>query len=843
MADEPQYLDHLYISGHAASERFRRSGGGKAKVQSVGRRRHGRKLKSEAGQAFATFDAERDLLNLSDVELRALGTIVVLEGSPGTDYPLKVESLTSRTSHRERRPRWILLSVHPATPDTPEQATVWVADAYRQQFLKLFQDYLDAETSQGNPKNRELVANISRIRRAVLDDLWTSAGTPPQHGTTWWEIWLDATSEHAQDLDRFVEANGLRSLHRSILLRDRVVVWVQATWQQLELLTYTRIPVAEIRSPEFIDTVEDLSADETIEYVQDLASRVTAAPHDAPAVCHLDTGVLRSHVLLRDSLSEDDHHTILGTSGTDVHPSGHGTSMAGLALFGNLEPHLTGNSVIRLQHRLESVRMAPAPHERAIAPIDFGSATVQAVTLPEITNPRRRVFCLTLSTQPDNPGEPTLWSAAVDALAVGSDSTHVGEQFRLLSAPDPDAARLIIVAAGNVDRYDLDHRVNSDTSAIEDPGQAWNALTVGAYTDLTATPAHPQYDGWTVMAGAGQLSPHSRTSVMFNQRKWPIKPDICVEGGNVLTDGAQTFEPRHALLSLRTTGHAHDSALTSANATSAATAQASRLASLAMCRYPDYWPETVRGLLPHCAEWTSAMSEEVKADQLKNARLQLLRRYGWGVPTEDAVLNSTRRAVTMVTQDQFVPFEGDDYTMRQFRLHTLPWPADALRAIAAADVRLRITLSYFIEPSASRRGWRRRYAYPSHSLRFDLQGPLEKRSDFIARINRDAQSDEDGAPRTSPKSDRWLLGEQQRCFGSLHQDEWHGLASELAECNSIAVYPVGGWWKNSKSPDRRDNAVRYALLISLTTTEQHIDLYTPIETQLHIPVITPIATN
>lgn len=614
-------------------------------------------------------------------------------------------------------------------------------------------------------------------------------------------------------------------------------MWVQATWEQLQILPFLSVPIAEIRRPEFLDSIEDLPVGEQNEYVQDLAARIIPARVDAPAVCHLDTGVFRTHLLLRDSLSTDDHHSIMGESGTDV--NGHGTSMAGLALYGNLDGLLTTNKPVQLVHRLESVRMSPGPGEQQTDPLDYGTATANAVALPEIAAARRRVFCLPLSTTPDKPGEPTLWSATVDALAVGTDIVRDGTTLRLLTMPDESAARLIVIAAGNVDSYQLDHRTESDTSAIEDPAQAWNALTVAAHTDLDALPGNPDYDGWKPMAKAGELSPHSRTSVMFAPRRWPIKPDICMEGGNVLSDGAAGFEDRHPLFSLRSTGSANDMRLASANATSAATAQASRLAALTMVRYPEYWPETVRGLLTHAAEWTPPMEAELRSESGKAGRLNLLRRYGWGVPTEAAVLCSTEQAVTLVSQDRFVPFDGD-YRMRKFRLHTLPWPADVLSNIGDAPVRLRITLSYFIEPSASRRGWRQRYSYPSHGLRFDLQSSIETQAEFVRRINRDAQDDEEGISRTGTTTDRWFIGPSQRHLGSLHQDEWTGTGQELAACNSIAVYPTGGWWKNNRRSDRKSLPVRYALIVSLRTHEQGIDLYAPIAAELRVPALTPI---
>ncbi|WP_313317273.1 S8 family peptidase [Gordonia sputi] len=708
--------------------------------------------------------------------------------------------------------------------------------------MRLFEDYLSGSTKTGQPPNQDLVANISRIRKAILADLWTSDGEPPVHGQHWWELWLDTSGGDFEAINGFVSAYELRMLPRSIQLRDRFVVWVEATWSQLEPLPFTVVPLAEIRKPEFIETIEDLPAAEQDEYVQDLVERLSTADGSAPAVCHLDTGVLRSHVLIESSLAPEDLHTIIGASGADTDPRGHGTSMAGLALYGDdLDAVLQSSEPVQLRHRLESVRMKPGPGEARINPLDYGSATVQAVALPEIAAQRRRVFALTLSTSPDNPGDPTLWSAAVDALAVGTETTRDGDRFQLISEPDPTIARLIVVAAGNVDSYAKEYADHSDLAAIEDPAQAWNALTVGAFTNLTESPQHPQYAGWSVLGEAGGLSPHSRTSMLFRHRSAPIKPDICMEGGNVLTDGGQMFETKLPGLSLRSTGNTSDIALTSANATSAATAQAARLAALAMERYPDYWPETIRGLLAHEAEWTPAMARNVQANQLKGARLEQLRRYGWGVPTENSVVNSSRRAVTLVTQDQFVPFDGKNYTMRRFRLHTLPWPTEALEELGSAAVRLRITLSYFIEPSASRRGWRQRYAYPSHSLRFDLQGALESGQQFVARINRNAQAQEAGRAGSGTTSERWLLGERQRHLGSLHQDEWHGTGSELAQCNSVAVYPAGGWWKNNKRQDRIDMPVRYSLILSLRTREQSVDLYTPIATQLQVPIATEIA--
>jgi hypothetical protein len=853
LVDELRHLTHLLVIDRAENEDFHRTAGGNAKIRPVERRAHGLAMRGQAEKVFSEIDGERATVSVTAAELRAMGSYVTLEGTDAT-YPLKIDSLQRQSMHRKRPkvPMWLLLSVQPATAEAPERAVVWVADTYRQAFLKIFEDYLKKttrkgneenwETAEGNPSNRALVANISRIRRAVLDDLWQSVGEPPKLGRQWWELWLDPAKPAVAALRSFAQTYQLRMLESVLVFNDRIVTWVEATWSELEVLPFTSVPLAEIRKPEFIDTIEDLPVEEQDDYVQNLADRVIPAHDNAPAVCHLDSGVARTHILLSGSLAVSDLHTVIGESGFDI--GTHGTSMAGLALYGRLDDLLVGSGDVLLRHCLESVRILPARNELVPDPKDYGTITIQAVMLPEAGKQRPRVFCLPVSTAADRPGEPTLWSACIDALSGGADVVRDGDELRLLSLPEPEAARLIVVAAGNVDSYQHDHLGESDTSIVDDPAQAWNALTVSAHTDLATPPAHPQYNGWSTVADQGQLSPHSRTSLLFGPRPWPIKPDICMEGGNVLTDGKDMFEDRHPMLSLRTTGSASDSALTSANATSAAAAQAARLAALTMGSYPGYWPETIRALLVHAADWTPAMRAEIDAKQGKRReQLTLLRRYGWGVPTEDAVLRSSRQAVTLVTQDQFVPFDGPEYRMRRFRLHTLPWPFGVLSDVGPGDVTLRVTLSYFIEPSASKRGWRQKYSYASHLLRFELQNSVENQQQFIARVNRDAANDEDGSRGPSSGSDRWLVGPDQRNLGSLHQDIWEGSGQELAACNSIAVYPVGGWWKRNQRNDRLDLPIRYSLVVSLKTNEQEVDLYTPVATQLRIPIATEVVAH
>lgn len=625
---------------------------------------------------------------------------------------------------------------------------------------------------------------------------------------------------------------------------ENEVVLIRTSASELGTILSTSAIPSELHRARVASEILSLGPIERDEFVADLAGRLKGAEPDASAVCVLDTGLMSAHPLLRASVDR------ALSALDDVRPGdyhGHGTQMAGLALFADLDRELTGSGLVPLRHRIESVKTIRHGMDTDSDPEMYGTITAAATAAVESEQIRRRVFSMAVTV--DNPagsdGRPTSYSASLDALAFGTDIARSDDGVELLSQPDLAASRLFVVSAGNVrDGYHVNHLDVCDLSRVQNPAQAWNTLTVGAYTELVTPPPTPMFSGWRTVAGAGELSPFSRTSTTFG-RPWPVKPDIVLEGGNLLVDPSGTQFDDHDDLALVTTSNASFRLLTTANATSAATAQAARLAAVAMEDYPELWPETVRGLLVHAAEWTPAMQAHFRsAGSKKGDRLRLLRRYGWGVPTEERVLRSATSSVTLMLQDEFLPFErsSSGLSMRAFRFHALPWPRERLRDLFDATVRLRVTLSYFVEPNPSSRGWQGRYRYASHGLRFDVKRPIETLEDFQRRIGNAAAKEEgDDAPHPETSvDDRWYIGSRLRNTGSLHADIWTGTGAELADSGYIGITPVGGWWKENNRKDRADLPVRYALLVSLRTEAVETDIYTPIATQIGVPV--PITT-
>jgi len=269
--------------------------------------------------------------------------------------------------------------------------------------------------------------------------------------------------------------------------------------------------------------------------------------------------------------------------------------MAGLALLGDLTTALSSSDPFSIEYRLESVKLLNEDGSNHGDVLHHGYLTTEAVLRPMVTAPERaRLFGMAITARDNRDrGRPSAWSAAVDRLAVDAEGENA-------------TPRLILLSGGNIDDPNAwaEYPVSNTTDSIHDPGQAWNALTIGAYTDLTNI-TESGAGHYEPIASDGGLSPFSTTSSTW-QNHWPLKPDVLFEGGNVANDGLGAVGMQS--LSLLTCHFKpHERLLTTMNATSAATALGCRMAAQLMSRYPDLWPESIRALIVHSAEWTEDM--------------------------------------------------------------------------------------------------------------------------------------------------------------------------------------------------------------------------------------------
>lgn len=807
---------HIDLSSRASARPFtspNRDRGGRPVDRDRGQ--HGRALRGQLVEAIRAFGRERPL----DDRIANEGTFVEFELRPGTDgqdfgrkNPRIVPAIirTNENGQGQEISRTVTLYV--------EQGAEHVLD----QIIEQYQE--GPETQSGNPPQAKY-GKVDQIRSARFSTFFNDdpARLPTDEASpVWWEAWI--APEYLPDFENLASSLDLRvgdDNHR-LWFPDSVIVPILASKLEIELITFSRLVVVELRRLADTPTVF-LEADrgEQAEWGRELADKITWPGDEVPAVCIIDTGVNRSHPLIEPALSPTDLAAVDDSWGVADTGGGHGTAMAGLALHGDLTIALQrpGGS---LRHRLESVKLLPPQGFEVTARRHYGAITQQAISLPEIERPdRARAYCLATTHDGLRSDRPSAASAALDQAASGSMPGDDGEQ---------GPRRLILVSAGNapkpIEASEIEH---VDAHAVEDPAQAWNALTIGGYTDKILID-DAGYEEHTPFSMAGDLSPHTRTSIAWTG-KTPIKPELVFEAGNraVSPSGKEVIDVDS--LGLVSTGPDEGLIpLVPFRETSAATAQASGFAARLMAAHPSYWPETIRALMVHSAEWTEPMVAAFSDAQGKTATAKLLRRYGYGVPNYDRAAQSASNDVALIAQRTIQPFQKTPAKgSNEWNVFDLPWPREALEALGDEIVELKICLSYFIEPNPGMSDKTDVYRYQSYGLRFDLKRRNETPAQFRARLNRD---DRGALPFTAVEDDQndWLFGPNSINAGSVHCDVWRGSAAKLLTRDMLAVFPIGGWWKTRSQREIVEKEARYALIATIRSSNATIDLHTPIET-------------
>jgi len=822
---------HIFITGNVNSEKFKtpQRGRGESNIPARNRVAHSQKL---LNQLDAIWQAKEQLQRQRGAEQIATREGTYISFTSAADHDLITKSL------EDLRKGIRLLNIKEipvGENQTQIRATVYVPNGKEGHFISKIQKYQQEETAKGEPKNAPLVNSIEDVSIALLEGLWTdNPQLIPEENTKWCEAWLNVNTKENQEQEQIaqflttLENIGIAYKHNSIIFPERAVLLVNANRAQLIELMLQSDLLAEFRAgQEPAGFWVNESNMEQQNWVNDLLGRIELVDSNVK-VCLLDSGVNNGHQLLQPLIDDANTLTVDNVWGTDDHESGagHGTLMAGVAAYGKMEQVLVSQNQVPLTHRLCSVKILPRPHQNGTPKELWGDITAQAIARAEIQNPNMvLVYCMSVtSTEDVNFGRPSSWSGAVDNLAYG----------------DGENQRLIIVSAGNIrdDESWQNYPYSNFTSSVQNPAQAWNAVVAGAHTEKVQV-TDPNFQNHSPVANEGELSPYSSTSLIWEKR-WPVKPDVVFEGGNLLKAPDNNITSHEDLELLSTSKSIQIKPFDTVNATSAAAAQASWFAAKVAFEYPNAWAETIRGLMIHSADWNNAMRNQHEKQNNKRDITNLLRTFGFGVPNLDKALYSQESALTFIAQETIQPFsykEGSssDTETNEIHFFDLPWPSDLLLEMGQIPVKLRITLSYFIEPGAGEIGWKDKYRYQSHGLRFDVNNIGENEDDFRKRVNKAAR-EEDEEVNGNAGSNRWVIGTNNRSSGSIHSDFWEGTAADLATCNHIAVYPVIGWWRERKHLGKVENKTRYSLIISIETPAQDVELYTTVKTMIEVPV-------
>jgi hypothetical protein len=810
------FFKHIFLENKAKSINFTPLGSGRFLTNTnLDQTKHGQKLKEEFGEAILDFWQGEP------------GDFVYVEFETFPSFELDLSKFEAKAGDIRIAN---LKEIMGEDGKGRTISSIYLSKKGVKDFLDKISTYSNVEknTGKGNPKNASLLSNLESIQHATIKSFWQEPEIPfPQFNEeVWWEAWLDISTSTAEEVIELIRDRlkrfGIQISKRHLIFPEHLVLLVKGSPQQItEPLLYSGY-LDELRKPvEISDTFTNMDIPIQKAWISDLAQRLSIQEDSNLSICLLDSGINENHPLLAHLKSIIEIDTIEPSWGTDDSwfGSGHGTPMSGIIFFGDLSEILPGRDTIKIFHRLESIKILHSAHPSD--PDLYGEITEEAIARAEINHiTPERVFCLAITADGvSHEGKPTSWSAALDKSAFGEE----------------DWKRLILVSGGNIPSSLWLHYPDSNLNySIHDPAQAFNVLTIGAYTlkdriDLS------KYPGASLLAQRGQLSPSSSSSVPW-ENEWAIKPEIVFEGGNAGIWNRGLCDP-DALMPLSISkGGLAKPLFTTFGETSAATAFASKFAATILDAYPELWPETVRGLMVHAAQWTDQMLGNRKLEELsKEEKIELLRTVGYGVPFLPSALYTLQNSVSLIIQENIKPYKFEDSRVQANECHviTLPWPQEQLLEMGNTEVRLNVTLSYFIEPNPGNKRYAKARNYASHGLRFKLKDKNEASEVFLARINKDARESLEEEYQKEGK-ENWIIGQQIRDKGSIHKDIWTGNAADLATKNELAIIPTGGWWKTRPIHMRYEQSVRYSLIISIETGSE--DLLTPILNELKVVI-------
>ena len=380
---------------------------------------------------------------------------------------------------------------------------------------------------------------------------------------------------------------------------------------------------------------------------------VPEPPEDAPGITILDSGIAMGHPLLGPANGDAQSFVaeLLAADGT-----GHGTHIAGLALYGDVEKAVRSEEFVP-QFKLFSGRI-----------LDDDNANETGFVENHIENAVRYFK--------DN------YNCRIFNLSFGDrrkpfQQGHVRGLAYTLDRLSRDLNVLFIVSTGNVLgstqhgqqwRDDYPDYLLTENWSLIDPAPALNVLTVGSLArwDQTFNSCryHSDPDEFP-LARHNQPSPFTRRGPSINGA---IKPELMAYGGNWAVNARAGFNIVEQGLGELSTNREFSAGrlLGEVSGTSFAAPHIAHLAAQVQRAHPDASSNQIRALL--IAHATVPEASLGLFDDAKDVR----RVCGYGVVQEPALLRSLETDVTLMAQDSI--------SNKRHHFYEIPVPEDFFTA-------------------------------------------------------------------------------------------------------------------------------------------------------------------
>jgi hypothetical protein len=445
------------------------------------------------------------------------------------------------------------------------------------------------------------------------------------------ELWpLERADERRAMLlafDRLLEDSHIERL--DMLDRDSLIMYKLRVSERtvLRLLNYRDVRLVDL-PPSFGFTIDAIRPDVNALGV------VAPLAEDAPGVCILDTGIAAGHPLLAPAIGETVNFVAAGELAADA--DGHGTRVAGLALYGGGFDPLPNRFEPKLRIFAGKVFANDGNDETK-----FVEKSVEEAVQYFVEEYDCKVFCL----------------AYGDRNKV-YDGRHIRGLAYTLDRLTRELGVLFVVPTGNLSQNEIPedaleaypHYLSRDEFRLLDPATALNAITVGGIAEFEAdanAQRHPGTIESMPVARRHQPSPFTRRGLSIGGA---LKPDFVSYGGNVaLQRGRGNFGDRRLGVISTSNRFAEGVLFDDACGTSFAAPQVAHLAGNILRFLPTATANTLRAVLGAHARIPGEAELLLSGDQ--RAKLALC---GFGKVDSRHLFESADQAVTLLSEDAII---------------------------------------------------------------------------------------------------------------------------------------------------------------------------------------------
>ena len=434
--------------------------------------------------------------------------------------------------------------------------------------------------------------------------------------------------------------------------------------------------VFEVVEPEEIQLLQNGEIDDAD---GDDDTNIVAPPENAPAVCIIDSGIQEAHRLLYSAIDSQTSHSYLPNDPSvmdGVSNGGHGTRVAGVALFGESVPvGETYESSFWIQNARVLDQFNSMPRRL------FPPALMEAIVARFHEGHGTRLFNQSINVRtPCRQRHMSAWAATVDRLSFDKDILFIQSAGNILIDTGQIANPGVLehLQAGRV----YPDFLYEPSFRVANPAHSFQALTVGSVS--YGSFSDPQWSTFSSqLAGA---SAFSRSGLGI----WDVlKPDVVEFGGDYFTSvSGDVATPTQYEASYPQTVRATTSGGPAVGRDSVGTSysapKVTHLAANLQRLFPNEPCLLYRALIAQSARWPEWAYEAVDAEQ----KLKFLRNFGYGIPNQEHATRNTPYRSTLITQGE------ERLSAGEAKIFQIPIPQELRNIGDEYDIQIEVTLSY-----------------------------------------------------------------------------------------------------------------------------------------------------